>query len=276
MTSMLGTLRAANTPPPDPRELADHFAGTYFALRLGLAVLAFVFPVFLWAYGALRHGLPLQASMSSYFWAAGTVEQCAEFPMRTFFVGFLFAIAAGLMLYSGLTKLENRLLNVASLCSGAIAIFPEPLGDGDPPVTTCEAVRQWAAISGEGHLHFVVAVALFALLAIVAWRCAARSLVFLPARHAALEPWFRRLYGLLALLMGVGPLAVIGVLNTVIISPYAVFFAEAIGIWIFGTYWAVKTWELSLSRLEESPGDAVQAARSGKAPHANDAGDGNG
>ena len=86
------------TPPAkDPRELWKHFSDTYFSLRLGLAVLAFAFPFVLYGLGKFL-GLDLQPSMSAYFWAA-TAEQCASFPMRTIFVGFLVAIGAGLYLY---------------------------------------------------------------------------------------------------------------------------------------------------------------------------------
>ena len=39
-----------------------------------------------------------------------------------------------------------------------------------------------------------------------------------------------------------------------------VFFVEMVGIWTFGAYWALKTWELSLSKLEKDPGAAVRNA----------------
>ncbi len=78
----------SNTPPPSPDELRQHFSATYFPLRLALAALAFVFPVFLYLWAKLVHGLPLQPSMSAYFFAADAT-QCADFPMRTFFAAGL-------------------------------------------------------------------------------------------------------------------------------------------------------------------------------------------
>src|SRR4051812_17674180 len=105
----------SNVPPPkDLKALWKNFADTYFSLRTGLAVLAFAMPIVLYGYGRLRHGLDLQPSMSRYFWAAAMADQCAAFPMRTVFVGFLVAIGVGLYLYKGLTRLENSLLNVAA------------------------------------------------------------------------------------------------------------------------------------------------------------------
>ncbi|MGD8309207.1 MAG: hypothetical protein PVG98_07155, partial [Chromatiales bacterium] len=117
----------SNTPPPrDSRELSKHFSDTYFALRSGLALLAFAMPFVLYLYGRFRHGLDLQPSMSAYFWAAGN-GQCATFPMRTIFVGFLFAIGVGLYVYKGLTPLENTVLNAAAICAALVAIYPEGL-----------------------------------------------------------------------------------------------------------------------------------------------------
>jgi len=104
--------------------------------------------VFLWL---ISPCLDLQPLMSDYFWAA-TQEQCASFPMRTIFVGYLFAIGVGLFAYKGLTKLENILLNVAALCALAVAIYPEGLSlkktTYDPRVAqlfeSCPAVRDWS------------------------------------------------------------------------------------------------------------------------------------
>src|SRR5688500_17264056 len=101
-------------PPPQARALWQHFSDTYLSIRLGLAVLAFGFPILLWAWGHFIHGLPLQPSMSAYFWAADPTH-CASFPMRSIFVGVLIAIAACLYLYKGLTTLENYLLNGAAV-----------------------------------------------------------------------------------------------------------------------------------------------------------------
>ncbi|MDR7149821.1 hypothetical protein J2W49_001776 [Hydrogenophaga palleronii] len=72
-------------PPPDAHDLWRHFSETYFSLRLGLAVLAFAFPAVLYFWGRFVHDLPLQPSMSAYFFAArATAEagamQCAASP----------------------------------------------------------------------------------------------------------------------------------------------------------------------------------------------------
>lgn len=257
-------IKSLNTPPPkDPRELWRHFSDTYFSLRLGLAALAFAFPFVLYAYGRFRHGLDLQPSMSAYFWAA-TAEQCAAFPMRTIFVGFLLAIAVGLYLYKGITDLENYLLNAAGICAALVAIFPErlpkaALGGSDIAALykACPAIETWAQRESL-PVHYVAAVALFVLLAIVAWACASKTLDYLPADHDPAP--YRRRYKAIAVGMLLFPLPGALVAFVLGLMSHWVFFVEAAGVLSFGLYWAVKSRELSLSRLENDPGEAVRHA----------------
>lgn len=261
-----------NEPPPaDAQALWRHFSETYFSLRLGLAVLAFAFPAVLYFWGRIVHDLPLQPSMSAYFFAARAsaeagAMQCAEFPMRTFFVGGLCAIAAGLHLYKGLTQRENTLLNGAAICALLVAVFPERITAQDLAgderimqlVKDCPAVLDWASRQPDAPIHFAAAAALFVLLGIVAWQCACHSLAYLPAPHKHREPMFRRTYRVLAVLMVLCPATGFALAAVMDQGNSVVFFVEATGIWTFGTYWAIKTWELSLSRLERDPGAAVR------------------
>ena len=97
----------SNTPPQrESRALGNHFSKTYMSLRTGLFMLAFTMPFVLNLYGKFRHGLDFQPSMSAYFWAA-TQDQCATFPMRTIFVGYLFAIGVGLDVHQ-ITDADHR------------------------------------------------------------------------------------------------------------------------------------------------------------------------
>jgi len=255
----------SNTPPPrEPRELWKHFSKTYMSLRVGLTLLAFTMPFVLFLYGKFRHGLELQPSMSAYFWAAAQ-DQCATFPMRTIFVGFLFAMGVGLLLYKGLTKLENFLLNAASLCAFTVAIYPERLSlteaASDQRVAqlfeSCPAVKAWATLPSP-PIHYMAAVILFVLLAIVAWKCADKSLEYLPTGHN--PAYFQRVYRIIALLMIFFPIIGLAVAYLFGVWSDKVFFIEAAGVLMFGVYWAVKTRELWLSRVENDPVEAVQHA----------------
>ena len=255
----------SNTPPPrDSRELWKHFSDTYFSLRAGLVLLAFAMPFVLYLYGKFGHGLDLQPSMSAYFWAAAK-DQCATFPMRTILVGFLFAIGVGLYAYKGLTPLENTLLNAAAVCAALVAIYPERLSladaDSDQRVAqlfeSCPAVRAWATLPSL-PIHYVAAVILFVLLAIIAWFCASKSLEYLPAGHDPAT--FRRTYKGIAIAMILFPIPGFAAAILFGVASDKVFFIEAAGILTFAVYWAVKSRELALSRLEIDPVHALEHA----------------
>src|ERR1700733_7449877 len=57
-----------------PRTIEQQIKATYFALRIGAAVIAFVFPLLLWGGGKLA-GFTLRDSMSAYYWAS-PVQLC--------------------------------------------------------------------------------------------------------------------------------------------------------------------------------------------------------
>jgi uncharacterized RDD family membrane protein YckC len=105
-------------PPADKEALRRHIYSTYLALRYGMAVIAFAFPLLLLVAGLLN-GLPLQGSMSEYYWESNGGDP----PVRIWFVGGLFAIGSFLFLYKGYTPGENWALNVAAVCAICVALF---------------------------------------------------------------------------------------------------------------------------------------------------------
>lgn len=262
---MLMAVLSNNPPARDSRELWKHFSDSYFSLRVALALFALCLPFVLWLYGDYIHGLDLRASMSGYFWAAAKDSQCATFPMRTIFVGFLFAIAICLYAYKGLTPLENTLLNLAAICAFLVALVPERLtladAELDPQVkllfNTCPAVIAWAS---DSHLpiHFMAAIVLFVLLAAVSWFCASKSLEYLPVGR---DPaWFSRAYKAIAIAMLLFPVSGLAVAYLLGATSDKIFFIEAAGVITFAIYWIVKTVELGFSRLEHDPATALEFA----------------
>ena len=260
MQDWLSSLIDNTTPSKDSKALWKHFSKTYLSMRLVLFLLAFTMPLVLTLYGNIRHGLDFQPSMSAYFWAA-TQDQCATFPMRTIFVGYLFAVGVFVFAYKGLTGLENSLLNGAALCAFTIAIYPEHLDpkSSDPRVVqlfeSCEAVHAWAELPSL-PIHLTAAIILFFLLAIVALFCADKSLKYLPTeKNPEFYLWVYRILGGLMIVFPIIGYAVAYLFNAL---SNKVFFIEAAGVVTFGLYWAVKTRELSLSSLEKDPDKAVQ------------------
>jgi hypothetical protein len=106
-----GVMRLKNQ---DEAALQDHVFSTYKTLRYGLAVLGIALPGLLWAVGLVGYGIDLQPSMSHYYFAPYPDNPDeTTFPVRAWFVGLLFAIGTGLLLYRGFTNWENASLNLA-------------------------------------------------------------------------------------------------------------------------------------------------------------------
>jgi Flp pilus assembly protein protease CpaA len=115
-----------------------------------LAVIGFTFPLLLWGIGKLWYGIPLQNSMSAYYFAQsphpeggiirtwlrsidfspistllGFLDQLdSNAPMRSWFVGLLFVFGVLLYLYKGFTIGENWWLNAAGIFAIGVALFP--------------------------------------------------------------------------------------------------------------------------------------------------------
>jgi len=239
--------------------LRRHYYGTYFSLRIGLALLAFTLPITLYLMGKFFYGLPLQASLSAYFYAA-TEGQCATFPMRTIFVGYLFAIGFGLYLYKGLTPLENWLLNVAGICTVLLAVFPERITTAEAATDSriallfqnCPAVEQWAEVQTLWLIHYAAGIGLFVMLAVVTWVCACKTLDYLPPQRGS-ATLYRLTYRTLSVLMLALPLSAYWLVTSSTDSPNTLFYVELAAIWTFAVYWLVKSRELALSGLEHDP-----------------------
>lgn len=204
--------------------LNEHITATYLSLRLGIALLSIALPVALWAVGALLGGLPLQASMSAYYHAGDGVA-------RDVFVGTLCAVAAGLHLYKGITSLENSALNLAAVLLVGVALVPMAWGCGD----ACPSLS----------LHGSFAAAFFVAIAYVCIFRASDTLSLI--RDPALARRYRRTYQGLGVAMILAPVAA-GALGWLLERGsgyrWTLFLVEAAGVWIFASYWLVKTFEM--------------------------------
>ncbi|HEX8274650.1 MAG TPA: hypothetical protein VF615_18610 [Longimicrobiaceae bacterium] len=221
--------------------LHDHVFGTYITLRRGMAIMAFAFPLLLWLVGRLLYGISLQNSMSAYYFAVPTPGSDA-FPMRTWFVGLLFAIGGFLYLYKGFTDEENFALNLAGVFAVMVAVFPMDR-DG--------AAGAGQSLASQVSVHGASAVLLLVCLAYVAIWCADKTLRLLPEEHKGREKGFRWKYKVIGLVMVAAPVGAF--IYTLVSGDRAryVFVVETLGIWAFAAYWYVKSDEMSLSRAEK-------------------------
>jgi hypothetical protein len=220
----------------DESALRDHVFSTYITLRWGLTALGVVFPVLLWAVGRIAYGIPLQPSMSNYYFAPYP-DNPAEtvFPMRVWFVGMLCAIGAGLALYKGFTNWENAALNLAGGFAALVALFPMNI----------------AHQTGFGaRIHGTSAILLFGCLAFVSVFCARATLPYLKREDSGLAARLSHAYKWLGALMLLSPLAAFVLTMATNSRSRFIFFAEAIGVWCVAAYWGAKSWEMARSGAE--------------------------
>lgn len=251
--------------------LQKHIYSTYFSLRVGLGLLALLFPLLLWGIGYVR-GISLQASMSDYYFAFAPENTAVrEFRMRGFFVGILFAVGSFLYLYKGFSRTENFVLNVAGISAFLVALIPMQTPSYCDNCGTND-YAQW-------HLRF--AYLLFGCVAFVAIFCTERTLQELKDRDT--KNRFRVGYDIIAALMVVLPILAYVATEDGWFSRWRTFILEFVGIWTFAAYWFVKTRELRISEAEmdamkgkmtaetaktrvAAEAAAVDVAREGEAP----------
>lgn len=212
----------------DAGALQRHMAGTYFALRMGMGVLAAALPILLWLGGRLGDGEPLRCSMSAYYYSP---------TMRDIFVGALVAIGVFLYLYQGFSRQENWALNLAGVLAVGIALRPTtPRCDDGGSLLT---------------LHGTFAVLFFLTIAYVCLFRASDTLSLI--RDTGRARRLRAVYRTLGGFMIVSP-AIAAVLGARIQpnthSSDALFLVEAFAVFTFAAYWLTKSREMSATNAE--------------------------
>jgi hypothetical protein len=221
------------------KNLTEQVTATYKVLRLGLGVMAFGFPLILWIGGHLLGRLPLAGSMSAYYHVSDFLRPDQGTPgqgvMRNEFVGILFAVGALLFAYQGYSWLEDYALNVAAVLAVGIAVFP----------------MKWPSEPNDSSfsLHGACAILFFVCIAYVCiWR-AADTLTLI--KNTATREWYRRAYKILGWAMVICPLSAWILISWMPFHKSTIFFTELAGIYVFATYWVLKTIEASKTDLDK-------------------------
>lgn len=207
--------------------LLASIAASYFSLRIGLALLAFAFPLLLIA---LAGGNLIDSISAYYHQPPGGDGGLIWRQPRDVFVGILCAIGAFLWLYKGYRTRENVALNLAGLAAIGIALFPTDLGD---EITTAT-----------GLVHGICAVTYFLAIAFV---CLFEAKATLPLLHdEAKQRLYAMAYRLLGVLMVGLPLLVVALhwVPRAAEEGGAVFWLEFVAIYVFAAYWIVKSIEI--------------------------------
>jgi hypothetical protein len=212
----------------DNSALLKHVFDSYYWLRFGMAITAFLFPPLLWAWGKFLFGLPLQGSMSAYYWAS--IE--GDPPVRVWFVGLIFAIGFFLILYKGYSLWEDWGFNLAAICLICVALVPMCWSE----VGQCPS---WSFLHG----WFATAFFVFILsVAILDWRISLREV-----QNPARQRLFRRLYVFTSVLLFLLPAGAAIAHYFLGRADTRTYWLELAAIWAFALYWSIKTLELRQS-----------------------------
>lgn len=210
----------------DADDLRRNMMRTYFTLRLGIVILSVALPLILLVYSAITHGGLREGSMSAFYGADNGA-------MRNWFVGILWTVGFFLILYKGFSGLEDWLLNVA----GAFAVLTA--------MTPCNC---WApAAVDKSAAHTAFAVLFFACMVVVCVFCAGDTVTLLPQ---ARREYFKRIYYVIAVLLFVSPAAAVVAAYAFGARDSRVFFIEWFAVWVFASYWAVKSVEFKITAPE--------------------------
>lgn len=213
--------------PASVGALQDHLKGTYLSVRIGTAVVGAALPLLLWIGGALLDSDPLRGSMSAYYYSPA---------MRDVFVGGLVAVGLCLVLYKGFSAWEDWALNLGGALAVLVAIVPTR-----PPGTDGSLVTA----------HGTFAVLFFACIAYVCVFRASDTLGLI--RDTTRVRRYQLVYRWLGAGMLASPLiafALNGVFRDITDQNPLTFFIEAVGVWVFATYWFVKSRELAETDAE--------------------------
>jgi hypothetical protein len=241
-----------------PRPISDQIQGTYFRLRFIVAIIGLLFPVILYFGGKINH-FGLRGSMSAYYWATANAPcPCGDFPehsgkckqikknsedekacrarpaateagsMRSYFVGFLFAVGAILFANKGYSRREDIFLNIAGVSAWLIALFPMPWTGKPAPLP-------W--------VHGTAAIIFFLAIASVAAFCSRATVKLI--NNPTQRNLYMGLYRVLAVLMIASPIAAYILNANILRKDNAIYWVEFCGIWAFAAYWIVKGIEMS-------------------------------
>jgi hypothetical protein len=215
------------------KDLSTHISATYATLRLVLVVIGFVLPPLLWIGGYVFAKEPLAGSLSAYYYAGDGV-------MRNWFVGSLFVVGGLLFAYKGYTQLEDYALNFAAGFALLVALFP-----------MTGPVRAGDGQTGDNpfSIHGICAAAFFVCIAYVCIFQASATVTLIA--DEARRKRYRRKYRTLGILMLLSP--VIAFILTLLpwLRNSLIFFVEAAGVYVFASYWGVKSWEIRETQADQ-------------------------
>ena len=155
--------------------------------------------------------------------------------MRNPFVGILFAVGALLFAYQGCSRLEDYALNLAGIMAWGVALFPMKWPEG--------------VKDSSFSLHGTFAILFFVCIAYV---CIWRARDTLPlVEVAAIRMRYLRTYQFLGWAMVLFPFLAWALISLTPLHKSVIFFVELAGVYVFGTYWVIKSHEALKTAVDE-------------------------
>ncbi len=217
---------------------------TYFSLRMAAGLIGALLPVILVGWGLL-YGVAWgrMTSLSSFYWLSLTPPVDPDALLRNWFVGSLIAVGICLIVYQGYGHLEDWLLNFAGTAAIVVALNPMP----------------WPGLHTDPlNIHYAAAIIFFLLIASTIWFCARDTLS--QVTDPNVQAGWDRIYRLLAIAMVAAPLAAFIFAR----KDQRTIWIEAVGVWVFSSFWFLKTYELkNVSQVEPKTGPAPKVRRIG-------------
>ncbi len=221
------------------KKIREHILNTYTYLRLGMSGISITFPLVLWWVG-LFFGVNFQDSISSYY----------HTPMRDVFVGSMIAIGSFLWFYQGFTKKENFALNCAGILAIVVAVTPTSFVEKAGQVK-CETFTtlpvHWISETTASYIHGSGALLFFLAITYV---CIFTSHKTLEAvNDLGRRKFYQNIYYFLGAGMIVFPLSSALLLHFLKEANSVIYFVELAAVWVFSSYWIVKTIEINESQI---------------------------
>jgi hypothetical protein len=198
---------------------------SYMAFRKLVGWVAIALPIVVWVGAYVRETIPMQDSISAYYYTS----------MRDLFVGFLCAVGVYLVLYRGVSKLDNTVTTIAGAAVMSIALLPmDPTYD---PIIKQQfsGLNSAACYVNHGPLkfHFVASVVFFSAISfLVTFR-------FPRTKEPLITPQKTRrnkVYFICGVTMFLG-IVTIGIQ---LLRHGSIFWPETITIGAFGVAWLTK------------------------------------
>lgn len=195
---------------------------SYLTMRRWIGILAMAFPILIILFG----GLPMQTSISAYYWTNAGV----------LFTAMLFMMGLFLLSYHGYDKRDDWLSGIAGGAMMIVALFPCEVGIN--PVTHAY-LMPWLGPAVNNVIHYAAAVVTFGMLGVLSmfqFTQGGDNIQKLKRNRVyRICGWV--IFGALAVAV---PLQLIpnGRAATDVIRLW--FWLEAIMVWAFGVSWLVK------------------------------------